>query len=150
MIGLFLYKERNWRLRQCLVESEWIHCEVLNGFVLFAIFCFLSTSLFKGKYVLGDSERQYHPQGLKALPILCITVLKPWAVNERTALGVCCFEWIVDMWNCPCKAEYFWLGHLFLADTYKFTTFIAMRNYLGSQGGRWVMCVNMKWSTASF
>lgn len=110
---------------------------------------FLSACLFKGKCGLGESERQHHPQGFKARTILCITVLKPWAVNEHTTLGVCCFEWLVDTWNCPRKAEYFWLGHLFLADTYKFTTFIAMRNYLGSQGGRWVMCVN-KWSTASF
>lgn len=46
-------------------------------------------------------------RGFKALPILCITVLKPsWAVNEHTALGVCCFEWLVDMWNCPCKEEF--------------------------------------------
>lgn len=53
-----------------------MHCKGLNGFILFAIFCFLSTSLFKGKCGLGESERQHHPQGFKALPILCITVLK--------------------------------------------------------------------------
>lgn len=148
MIGLFLYKECNWRARRCLVEPEWIHCEGLNGFVLFAIFCLLSTSLFKWKCGLGGSERQHHSQGFKALPILCITVLKLLTANEHTALGVCCFEWLVDIWNCPCKAEGF--QHLFLADIYKFTTLIAMTNYLCSQGGRWVMCVNMNWSAASF
>lgn len=66
---------------------------------------------------LGESERQHHPQGFKALPILCITVIKPEAVSEHTALGVCCSEGLVDMWKCPCKAECFWLGHLFVADT---------------------------------
>lgn len=42
----------------------------------------------KGDIILG---------GFKALPILCIAVLKPRAVNEHTAPGVCCLEWLVDM-----------------------------------------------------
>lgn len=126
-------------------DSLWNHNEFIVKDLMVLFYLHFSAFFSERQFVQGNmwaGWKAASSSGVQSIPILCITVLKPLALSDHAALGVCCFEWLVDMWNCSCKAQHFRLWHLFLADIYKFTTFMALRNYLWSPGGRWVMCVN--------
>ena len=93
-----------------LQRPKWIHCEVLNGSLLFAIFCFSEHQFVEGKNVgwvrvkgniiLGGIQKSTPPPNplyhcLKAPS--CEWTYSIWAPVV--------FEWLVDMWICPCQSR---------------------------------------------
>lgn len=158
MIGLFFFVQR-MRLKSeavsCRDPNEYTVKDLMVPFYLqFSVFW--APVCWREKCGLGESERQHHPRGvgIKATPpILRITVLKPRAVSEHTAFGRLLFlSGLLTCESVRAEAECFWHGRLFLADIYKFTTFLHGDGKIicAPRVGDELCVLNMKRSAASF
>lgn len=83
--------------------------------------------------------------GVQSTPNPAYPCLKALSCKWTFSTECCCPVGLSGLLMCETvlvKQICFWLQHLLLADIYKFTTFMATRNYLCAQGERWGMCAS--------